>query len=137
MFKAPALPPVKKIPARNWHLIYCLKGMKTRILIYLGDVCESKRKTFSENIVFYYEHTVSMSVLVYEQKQMYYKMVVLKNMLKFTRKHLWLVFYNKVAVVWFANLLKKRVWHSCFPVNFEKNFKNTFFIRHLLATASV
>ena len=35
----------------------------------LGDVGESKRETFSSNIVFCYEHTVSMSMLVYKQKQ--------------------------------------------------------------------
>ena len=46
MFKSPILPPAKKISAINWHLIYCLKGMKTRILMFLGDVCESKRKAF-------------------------------------------------------------------------------------------
>ena len=32
-------------------------------------------------------------------------------------------------------LLKKRLWHSCFPVNFAK-FKNTFFTEHFRETAS-
>ena len=30
-----------------------------------------------------------------------------------------------------ATLLKKRLWHQCFPVNFKKTFKSTFFIEHL------
>ena len=47
MFKMPTLPPAKKTPAINWHLIYCLKGMETKILMFWGDVSESKRKTFS------------------------------------------------------------------------------------------
>ena len=36
-----------------------------------------------------------------------------------------------------ATLLKKRLWHGCFPVNFAKFLKNTFFTEHLWATASV
>ena len=47
MFKAPTLPPAKKSPAITRHLIYHLKSMKTRDLDVLGDVGESKRKTFS------------------------------------------------------------------------------------------
>ena len=30
-----------------------------------------------------------------------------------------------------ANLLKKRLWHKCFPVNFEKFLRTPFFIEHL------
>ena len=29
-------------------------------------------------------------------------------------------------------LMKLQTWHSCFPVNFEKNFKNKFFTKRLL-----
>ena len=36
----------------------------------------------------------------------------------------------------FATLFEKRLWHSCFPVNFWEIFKNIFFIEHLRATAS-
>ena len=34
MFKAPTLPPAKKGPAITQHLIYHLKGMKTRTLMF-------------------------------------------------------------------------------------------------------
>ena len=30
------------------------------------------------------------------------------------------VFFNKVAGLRLATLLKKRIWHWCFPVNFTK-----------------
>ena len=30
-----------------------------------------------------------------------------------------------------ATLLKKRLWHSCFPVNFVKLLRTPFFIEHL------
>ena len=37
-----------------------------------------------------------------------------------------------------ATLLKKRLWHRCFPVNFSCDIsKNTFFTEHVCATASV
>ena len=48
-------------------------------------------------------------------------MGALKNIAKFTRKHLWWgFFFSKIAILQFANLLKKRLWQCCFPVNFTK-----------------
>ena len=58
--------------------------------------------------------------------EMIYKKAVLKNFAMFTGKHLcWNLFLSKVAS------LKKRLQHSCFPVNISKNFKNTYFEEHL------
>ena len=49
---------------------------------------------------------------------------------KFTGKHLCQsLFFNKVAGV--RHLLKKRLWHWCFPVNFVKFLITPFFIEHL------
>ena len=36
------------------------------------------------------------------------------------------LFFNKVAGLASATLLKKRLWHSCFPVNFCEGSKNNF-----------
>ena len=53
---------------------------------------------------------------------------VLKNFTKFTGKHLCQsLFFNKVA----GSLLKKRLYHRCFPVNFAK-FLRTPFLTELL-----
>ena len=41
------------------------------------------------------------------------------------------VFFNKVAELKPAPLLKKRLWHRCFPVNFVKYLRTSFFIEHL------
>ena len=61
---------------------------------------------------------------------------VLKNFAKFTGKHLCQsLFFNKVAGLRLAILLKKRLWHRCLPLNFCKVSKNTF-IEHLRKTAS-
>ena len=52
---------------------------------------------------------------------------VLRKFAKFTRKHLrQSLFFNKVAGLWPATLLKKRLWHRCFPVNFLKFLRTPF-----------
>ena len=53
------------------------------------------------------------------------------NFTKFTGKYLCQsLFFNKVAGLRPALLLKKRLWHCCFPVNFVK-FLQTFFLHRL------
>ena len=57
---------------------------------------------------------------------------VLRNFAKFTGKHLrQSLFFNKVAGLRPATLLKKRLWHWCFPVNFAKFLRTPFFTEHL------
>ena len=52
---------------------------------------------------------------------------VLKNCAKFTGKHLCQSpFFNKVAGLWRGILLKKTLWHRCFPVNFAKFIRTPF-----------
>ena len=52
------------------------------------------------------------------------KISVLKNFEKFTEKNLCRNFlFNKIATLRPATLLKKRLQHSCFPVNFAKFLK--------------
>ena len=52
---------------------------------------------------------------------------VLRNFAKFIEKHLCQsLFFNKAAGLRPAILLKKRLWHSCFPVNFGKFLRTPF-----------
>ena len=52
---------------------------------------------------------------------------VLRNFVKFTGKSLrQSLFFNKVAGLRCATLLKNRLWHRCFPVNFIKLLKTPF-----------
>ena len=45
----------------------------------------------------------------------------LRNFAKFTGKHLCQsIFFNKVAGLRPSTLLKKRLWQTCFPVNYAK-----------------
>ena len=58
---------------------------------------------------------------------------VLRNSAKFTGKHLCQsLFFNEVAGLWPPTLLKKKLWHRCFPVNFVKFLRTPFHIEHLL-----
>ena len=53
---------------------------------------------------------------------------VLKNFLKFTGKHLpHCLFFNKFAHPRPANLFKKKLQHRCFPLNFAKFLRLSYF----------
>ena len=63
---------------------------------------------------------------------MFGKKGVLANFAKFTGKHLCQsLFFNKVAGLSLQTLLKKRLWYSCFPVNFAKFLRTLFLTEHL------
>ena len=63
---------------------------------------------------------------------MVYRKGVLRNFAKFTWKHLChSLFFNKVVDHRPATLLKKRLWHRCFSVNFAIFLRTPFFIEHL------
>ena len=69
---------------------------------------------------------------------MFCKKGVLENFTKFTGKHLCQsLFFNKVAGLRSATLLKKRLWYRCFPVNFVKYLRPHFFYRTSSVAASV
>ena len=59
--------------------------------------------------------------------ELFCKKVVLKNFAKFTEKHLcWSLFYSKVADVRPATLLKNKLRHRYFHLNFAKSLSNNF-----------
>ena len=76
------------------------------------------------------------------------KNIFLRNSAKLTKKHLCQsLFFNKVAGVRAATVLKKRLWHRCFPVSLAKfqkyqisNFKHfkkyKFLTKHFREAAS-
>ena len=66
-----------------------------------------------------FEFSISRS----SRLQTFFKTGVLKNFAKFTGKHLC---QNQPAT-----LLKNRLWHSCFPVNFAKFLRTPFFTEQL------
>ena len=55
------------------------------------------------------------------------KISIYKKFAKFTRNHLCQgLSFNKVAGLRSANLLKRDLWHMCFPVNFAKFLRTPF-----------
>ena len=63
--------------------------------------------------------------------EVFCKKAVLRNFAKFTGKHLCQsLLSNKVAGLRPATLLKKRLGHSCFPVNFAKFLRAPFLKEH-------
>ena len=65
--------------------------------------------------------------------EVFYKKGVLRNFAKLTGKHLCQsLFFKKSASVRPATLLLMRLWHQCFPVNFAKFLRTSFFMEHLL-----
>ena len=64
--------------------------------------------------------------------EVFCKKGVLRNFTKFIGKHLCQsLLFNRVAGLSPTNLLKKRFWHRCFPVNFVKFLRTPFLIEHL------
>ena len=64
--------------------------------------------------------------------EVFCKKGVLRNFPKFAGKHLCQsLFFNKVPGLRPAILLLKRPWHRCFPVNFVKFLRKSFFKEHL------
>ena len=64
--------------------------------------------------------------------EVFCKKSVLRNFTKFTGKHLCQsLFFNKIAGLSPAALLRKRLWHRCFPVNFAKFLRTPFFTEHI------
>ena len=58
---------------------------------------------------------------------MLYKIGVLKSFAKFTGKYLFQsLFFSKVVGIKSATLLKKRLWHRCFPKNFAEILRISF-----------
>ena len=64
--------------------------------------------------------------------EVFCKKGIVRNFTKFTEKHLrQRLFFNKVAGLRPATLLKKSLWHRCSPVNFVKFLRTPFFIDNL------
>ena len=56
-----------------------------------------------------------------QPQELFYKKGVLKNFTKFTRKYLCQsLLFNKVAGPTPADLIKRKLWCRCLPVNFAK-----------------
>ena len=59
--------------------------------------------------------------------KVFHRKSVFENFAIFTGKHLCQgLFFNKLARLRPVTLLKKRIWHRCFPINFAKFLRTPF-----------
>ena len=87
--------------------------------------CDRSR---NNRIIYLHERALSRS----SHQRCSLKKGVLRNFAKLTGKFLCQsLFFNKVAGLRPATLLKKRLRHKCFPVNFVKFLRTPFFVEHL------
>ena len=85
--------------------------------------------SFNENLT---DFNQNMCFYRSSRPEVFYKKVVLRCFAKFTGKHLCQgLFFNKVAGLTPATLLRKRLLHRCFPVNFAKFLRTPFLTEHL------
>ena len=95
----------------------------------LPKMCRSaESKTFG-NVCFNCNCNVQVDMLIHvrsSHQRCSIKKGVFRNFTKFTGKHLCqILFFNKVAGRP-ATLLKKRLWHRCFLLNFVKFLRTPF-----------
>ena len=97
---------------------------------------QSAISKFSFNLLKSY--IFALSVTRSSHRRCSVKKDVLKNTAKITGNHLLQsFFFNKVAGLRPATLLKKRLWHRCFPVNFAKSLRTPFYRTPLYECFSV
>ena len=91
--------------------------MKTKILADF-QICVSVPLAAIKFIMW---EAVGYNYIESSRPEVFCNKVVLRNLAKSTGRHLCQsLFFNIVADAKPATLLKKRVWHRCFPVNFAK-----------------
>ena len=75
----------------------------------------------------YQSKSISWKYFMFHEMTLKQCILPFRNVIKFTGKHLCQgLFFNKVAGLRSKTLLKKRLWHKCFPVDFVKFLRTPF-----------
>ena len=78
-------------------------------------------------IMFINESYLIQDIIRSSHRRCFTKKGVLRNFAKFAGKHLCQsLFFNEVASLRLATILKKRLWYKCFPENFAKFLRTPF-----------
>ena len=105
-----------KPPIATLRINGCIVAIYTHDLINVGATFQE----IADNVMASVELLDSRS----SRPEVFCKKGALKNFTTFTGKYLCQsLFFNKVAGL--------RLWHRCFPVNFVKFLRTSFFIKHL------
>ena len=107
-------------------------------LLVLGNPCSHMSLAFwwetPETLPYHYDYIIFCGIVVVRSshRRCSVRKGVLRNSAKFTGKHLCQsLFFDKVVGPRAATLLKKRLWHSCFSVNFAEFLRTPFLTEHL------
>ena len=100
-------------------------------IVRTGCNCRSREvDTFYHVLLIFLQNDRHMTEAVVQKCSV--KKVFFKNFAKFTGKHLCQsLFFDKVTCLRPTTLLKRRLWHRCFPMNSAKFFRTPSFIEHL------
>ena len=100
--------------SKNHSFFYpCLGKIDLKIIRDLDFILNIHKHTFIILWIFLFSETLLMDRS--SREDVFCEKSVLKNFAKFTGKHVRLsLFFNKVAGLLPATLLKKRLWHRCF-----------------------
>ena len=111
----------------EWCL-YC----KVLVNSYVQKISSTKKNTSTNRHCTPLQKQLPVDVNFRSGRQgVFCKKVALKNFAKLTGKHLCQsLFFDKVARLKSATLLKKRLWHGCFPMNFAKFLATRFLKEH-------
>ena len=107
------------------HLIeiWCTWLLKKTLVISINLKILLMVKALKYSMKFFVSRMILlMNVDRSNRPEVFCKKSILRNLAKLTGKHL----YQS-----HSNFIKKRLWCRCFPVNFVKFLRTTFFIKHL------
>ena len=96
------------------------------------EILNEVRTLYISNVIQLTTLSTTLHYSVNYQKQMFFKMGILKNLANFTGKHLcWSLFLIKLQAFQACNFIKKRLQHRCFPMKFAKFIRTPFLKEHL------
>ena len=116
------------------HQIVLLFFIKNRCFVLNSLYSQKQKQTFSKtNLLITSTELIAKKWMNRSSRlEVFCKKCVLRNFTKFTGKHLCQsLFFNKLTGLRTTTLLKKRLWHRCFPVNFAKFLRTPFLAEHL------
>ena len=103
------------------------KPLKKRVnVVILWRLMQRRVWCVSKNLMLRFISSINLNrqLITEAATNVFYEEGALKSFTRFTGKHLCQsLFFNKTGS---ATLLKKRIWHRCFPVNFVKFLRIPF-----------
>ena len=118
----------KKVLSENKNMQLIYTGTRLETTFNVKD--KTKKEIITNQLILF--NVLWKKLLRNTRPDGFCKKGVLRNLIKFTGKHLCQrLFFNKVAGLRPPTVLKKSLWHRCFTANFAKFLRTHFFTEHL------